>query len=195
MVIALASAAVVMFAVAYAVPETGVRARIQEGVLDVREYRTGGEVNTRVGTRLELWKAAGILIEERPWFGRQDAEVRSRMAELAEEGRLDSAILDLAHLHNDSLQVMATGGVVGLGFWLMLLVAPLVFFVRQLREAARTSRQRFALALAGLVVVTSYASFGLSEVIFWSVGGSLFYSLMIFLLIGFSLNAKDNNEI
>ena len=74
-------------------------------------------------------------------------------------------------------------------------VAPLVFFVRQLREAAHTSRQRFALALAGLVVVTSYASFGLSEVIFWSVGGSLFYSLMIFLLIGFSLNAKDNNEI
>ncbi|HEU4852533.1 MAG TPA: O-antigen ligase family protein [Telluria sp.] len=195
MVIALASAAVVMFGVAYAVPETGVRARIEEGLLDVREYRAGGEVNTRVGTRLELWKAAGILIEERPWFGRQDAEVRSRMAELVKEGKLDDAVLPLEHLHNDSLQVMATGGVFGLAIWLMVLAAPLVFFVRQLREAACTSRQRFALALAGLVVVTSYASFGLSEVIFWSAGGSLFYSLTVFLLIGFSLNAKDNHEI
>lgn len=193
LVIVLASSAVLMFAVAYAVPDTGVKARVDEGLMDVRVYRAGGEVNTRVGTRLELWKAAGMLIEERPWFGRQDAAVRARMGELVEEGRLDAAVLPLAHLHNDSLQVLATGGIVGLVSWLMLLVAPFAFFVRQLGEAAHTSRQRFALALAGLVVVTSYASFGLTEVIFWSVGGSLFYSLMVFLLMGFCLNAKEND--
>ena len=193
LVIALVSATVVVFVGAYFVPETGVRARIEEGLLDVREYRAGGEVNTRVGTRLELWKASAMLIEERPWIGRQDLEVRSRVVGLIDEGRLDEAVLPFEHLHNDAMQVMATGGVVGLAFWLGILVAPFLFFARQLRQAAHRSRQRFALALAGMIVVTSYASFGLTEVIFWSVGGSLFYSLMIFLLMGFTLNAKDND--
>lgn len=192
-VIVLVSATVLMFGVAYVVPETGVRARIEEGLLDVREYQAGGEVNTRVGTRLELWKAAGMLIEERAWFGRQDLAVRARVGELVEAGRLDEAVLPFEHLHNDSMQVMATSGVVGFAFWLGILVAPFLFFARQLRQAAHRSRQRFALALAGMIVVTSYASFGLTEVIFWSVGGSLFYSLMIFLLMGFTLNAKDND--
>lgn len=192
-VIVLVSATVAMFGVAYLVPETGVRARIEEGLLDVREYRAGGEINTRVGTRLELWKTAGIVIEERPWFGRQDQEVHQRVLELVDEGRLDEAVLPFEHLHNDAMQVMATTGVVGFAFWLGILVTPLLFFARQLRQATHRSRQRFALALAGMILVTSYASFGLTEVIFWSVGGSLFYSLMIFLLMGFILNAKDND--
>lgn len=195
LVIVLASTAVLMLVGAYLVPETGVRARVEEGLLDVREYRAGGEVDTRVGTRLELWKAAGILIGERPAFGRQDAVVRARMTELVEEGRLDDAIFPIEHLHNDALQVMATAGIAGLAVWLTILLAPFIFFARELRAALHTSRQRFALALAGLVVVTSYASFGLTEVIFWSVGGSLFYSLMVFLLMGFCLNSKDNDGI
>ena len=33
--------------------------------------------------------------------------------------------------------------------------------------------------------------FGLTEVIFWSVTGSLFYALMVFLLMGLCLNAKE----
>jgi O-antigen ligase len=49
---------------------------------------------------------------------------------------------------------------------------------------------QFAQALAGALVVFSYACFGLTEVIFWSVAGSLFYALMVFLLMGFCLNAK-----
>lgn len=195
LVIALASAAVLMLAGAYMVPETGVRARVEEGLFDVREYSAGGEVNTRVGTRLELWKAAGILIEESPWFGRPASAARRRIAELAKDGQLDQSIVTLPHLQNDAMQVLATAGIAGFAVWLTILAAPFLFFVRQLRTSLHTNRQRFALALAGLVVVTSYASFGLTEVIFWSISGSLFYSVMIFLLIGFSLNSKDNDGI
>ena len=190
-VLALAGAAAAMFIVAYFIPETGVQARIDEGLVDVRAYRAGGEVNTRVGTRLELWKAAGILVAEKPWFGQPKAAVRARIAELVQEGRLDKAVLPLAHLHNDALQTLATGGVFGLAAWLSVLVAPFMFFRRQLHDAL--GRRAAAPALAGLVVVASYASFGLTEVIFWSLGGSLFYSLMVFLLMGFCLNAKEND--
>jgi O-antigen ligase len=72
-------------------------------------------------------------------------------------------------------------------------VAPFVFFARTLAGGADGGTRRLALALGGMLVVASYFSFGLTEVIFWSMKGSMFYALMIFLLMGFCLNAKDND--
>ena len=46
-------------------------------------------------------------------------------------------------------------------------------------------------ALAGTLQVTSYLAFGLTEVIFWSVRASLFYALMVFVLMGLCLNAHS----
>jgi O-antigen ligase len=39
--------------------------------------------------------------------------------------------------------------------------------------------------------VASYLCFGLTEVIFWSMKGCLFYALTVFLLVGFCENAKE----
>jgi O-antigen ligase len=50
---------------------------------------------------------------------------------------------------------------------------------------------QFAVALGGALVVLGYIGFGLTEVIFWSMKSSVFYALMVFLLMGFCLNAKE----
>lgn len=184
----LASGAAVVLA-AWFVPATGMQGRFDEGVSDVRGWFEGGTVFTRVGTRLELWKGASMLIAERPLLGMDFAACRERLAEFAREGRLDPVVLPLPHLHNDALQELATGGVVGFALWAAVLAAPLLFFLRELRAGA--GKPQSALALAGVLVVTSYASFGLTEVIFWSMKGSLFYALMVFVLMGFCLNAKE----
>jgi O-antigen ligase len=182
-----AGAAVV--AVAWFVPATGMQARFAEGVGDIRTWVDGGNVNTRVGTRLELWKGASMLIAEHPLLGLDFSACRARLADYAREGKLDPVVLALPHLHNDGLQELATGGVVGFALWAAILAAPLLFFARQLRAGMK--RPQFAVALAGILVVTSYVSFGLTEVIFWSMKGSLFYALMVFVLMGFCLNAKE----
>ena len=130
-----------------------------------------------------------MLIAEHPLLGMDFQGWRARLAEYAHEGRLDPVVLSLPHLHNDGLQELATGGVVGFALWLAMMAAPLLFFAGQLRSAP--GGPQAAVALAGVLVVTSYVSFGLTEVIFWSVKGSLFYALMVFLLMGFCLNAKE----
>jgi O-antigen ligase len=186
--ILLAAGAAVVVA-AWFVPASGVQARFDEGVGDIRTWVDGGNVNTRVGTRLELWKGASMLIAEHPLLGLDFSACRARLADYAREGKLDPVVLTLPHLHNDGLQELATGGVVGFALWASILVAPLLFFARQLR--AGLGRPQFAVALAGILVVTSYVSFGLTEVIFWSMKGSLFYALMVFVLMGFCLNAKE----
>lgn len=193
-VLILASAVAALAILAYAIPDTGMQARVGQGVVDVRAYRSGENVDTSIGARLELWKTAAILIDEKPWFGRERAAFRERVGTLVAEGTIDPAVLQYDHVHNDVLQKLVIYGVFGLAAWLLVLVVPFAFFRRQLRASAGT-RQRgaAAAALAGMVVVASYASFGLTEVIFWSLGGSLFYSVMVFLLMGFCLNAKEND--
>jgi O-antigen ligase len=186
---ALLAAGAVMLAAAWFTPALGMQQRFADGVDEARTWMDGGNVFTNVGTRLELWKGALMLIRERPLLGRDFVADRARLAEFAREGHLDPVVLPLPHLHNDGLQELATGGVVGFALWAAMLVAPLVFFARRLGLDARAPQ--FAVALAGLLVVLSYFSFGLTEVIFWSVKGSVFYALMVFLLMGFCLNAKD----
>ena len=45
--------------------------------------------------------------------------------------------------------------------------------------------------VAGLLLVLSFFSFGLTEVIFWSTRAAMFYALMLFVLVGLCLNARE----
>ncbi|WP_036169882.1 O-antigen ligase [Massilia sp. 9096] len=182
-------AGVGLLAATWFVPALGVQARFIQGMDEARTWYTGGPVFTNVGTRLELWKGALMLISEHPLFGMDFAACWARLHQYAQQGHLDPMVLTLPHLHNDGLQQLATGGIVGFLIWGAILFTPLVFFVRQLKAGARSPQ--FTVALAGALVVLGYAGFGLTEVIFWSVTGSLFYALMVFMLMGFCLNAKE----
>lgn len=181
-----------MLGAAWFVPALGVQQRFVQGIDDARIWYEGGNVWTNVGTRLELWKGAVMLIGEHPLFGMDFAACRARLAEYAQHGLLDPMVLTLPHLHNDVLQELATGGVVGFVTWTAIMAAPGLFFLRQLGGGMRAPQ--FAAALAGALVVSGYVCFGLTEVIFWSVTGSLFYALMVFMLMGFCLNAKEKIE-
>jgi len=185
----LLAAGVGLLVAAWLVPALGVQGRFMQGIVDARSWYAGGNVWTNVGTRLELWKGAAMLIGEHPLFGLDFAACRLRLAEYAQHGLLDPMVLTLPHLHNDVLQEMATGGVLGFLTWVAIMATPGLFFLRQLSGGIRAPQ--FAAALAGTLVVSGYVCFGLTEVIFWSVGGSLFYALMVFVLMGLCLNAKE----
>jgi O-antigen ligase len=171
-----------------------VRARALEGVNDIRSYLAGGSTYTNLGVRFEMWRGAAMLVAERPWLGSAQGQAMAQLAAQADAGRFEPAVKQAGHFHNDALQALVTGGVIGLLAWLATLLAPLVFFVRLLRAHVRAGAVNpglLAPALAGTLVVVSYAGFGLTEVIFWSMRASLLYALLVFLLMGLCLNAKE----
>jgi len=135
------------------------------------------------------------MIAQRPLLGADKVVAKADMERYVREGKLDDVVLPMPHFHNDAVQALVTGGVVGFAAWLAILLAPLMFFAGVLRRRDGEGKHQFALALGGILVVVSFFSFGLTEVIFWSVKGSLFYALMIFLLMGLCLNAKENVKI
>jgi O-antigen ligase len=194
----LALLACVLAAASWAIPRTGVRERVAIGVSDARLYLAGNPAPTSLSVRLELWKAGAMLVRERPWMGRDTRAYKRRMREWIAQGKLSPAVFappEPPHLHNDVLQVLVTRGLTGLLAWGGILVAPACFFLGQLRvrraHASPRHGARRAAALAGAMVVLAYAGFGLTEVIFWSMKASLFYALMVFLLMGYCLNGQE----
>lgn len=187
-----------LFASTFFIPAFGVQERVGQGVHDVQTWLDGGSALSNVGIRLELWKGARYIIADNPVFGLDPLTVRAELRKLAEQGTIQDVVLPFEHLHNDLLQAQASGGVFGLLAYLGILAAPFAFFARAVGRSAgpggKRASQQFAPALAGMLVVLSYFSFGLTEVIFWSLKGSMFYVLMVALLMGFCLNAKTEME-
>jgi O-antigen ligase len=195
----LALLACALAATAYMAPRTGVRERVAIGISDARLYLAGNPAPTSLSIRLELWKAGAMLVRERPMTGRDTAVYKGRMREWIAQGKLSPAVFappEPPHLHNDVLQVLVTRGLTGLLAWGGMLAAPACFFFGQLRLGQgqlhqQHFRQGRAAALAGAMVVLAYAGFGLTEVIFWSMKASLFYALMVFLLMGYCLSGQE----
>ena len=176
---------------AYFVPQTGVRARVAVGVTDIQAYAGGGSADTSLGIRLDLWKAATLLIREHPLLGAGIVSHREEVRREVAAGNVNPVILVYPHMHNDSLQVLSTGGLLGWLIWLSTLAAPLLFFLGVLKRHATAANAEVALALAGALLVFSYFSFGLTEVIFWSMRASLFYALLVFIFMGLCLNQTN----
>lgn len=176
---------------AYFVPQTGMSERLDQGVSDVETYFTGGSAFTNVGVRLELWKGAVLLAARHPWMPSSQEQVKAELGELVAAGTLQPFVLEAEHFHNDILQALVFGGVPGLLCWFGTLLLPFLFFLRMLHSHESAPHGLVATALAGLLLVLSYFSFGLTEVIFWSVRGAMFYALMLFMLMGLCLNARE----
>ncbi len=188
---ALLLASFALFVASWFVPALGMQGRVAQGVFDVRTWIDGGSAFSNVGIRLELWKSAFMLVAEHPWFGLDPADYTLELADWAVAGKIDRVVLTMPHMHNDALQAVVTGGIPGLVAWFGIIAAPFAFFARAMRGAAASGARTFAPALAGMLLVICYFSFGLTEVIFWSVSSSLFYALMVFLLMGFCLIEKE----
>lgn len=179
---------------AYAAPRTGVQARIAVGISDVRMFMAGSPVPTSIGVRLALWQAGLRLAGEHPWRGLDTPAYKRRMRAWVAAGELSAAVFappEPPHMHNDAMQALVARGIPGLLAWAGILLAPFLFFRARLARARAHGPHRAA-ALAGMLVVLAYAAFGLTEVIFWSMKGNLFYVLTVFLLMGWCLADEED---
>jgi O-antigen ligase len=189
----LLGAGLALAAALYFVPSTEMQARTQKGVDEVLAWYNGGEKFTSVGIRLELWKGAGMVIAEHPLVGVDPSTAKTLTEAWVKEGRLSNVIVGALHLHNDALQALASGGVFGLLALMGILGAPFAFFVRHARLANERGHTPNVAALAGMLVVIGYIGFGLTEMMFWSSKACYFYALMVFILMGLSLNQKEES--
>ncbi|MCD1648060.1 O-antigen ligase family protein [Marinobacter adhaerens] len=181
-------AGLVLVAVAYFVPQTGVQDRVMQVYYDVKLH-SEGKVNTPVGTRLEMWKAAAVMIAERPFTGWGQPGYEARMEVFADNGVIDRDILQYNHAHNEFLDITAKRGIGGLLSLLSLYFIPVIVFWRTIKGEGLKRR---SFAAAGAMVCLSYVGFSLSQSFMSHNSGVMVFAFM--LVICASLLFADARE-
>jgi len=157
--------------------------RVQVALNSFERYQQGDAVSS-LGSRLDMFKAAVILIEEKPIWGyglggylEGGKEVRKMYP------NIDWHVGTWSNPHNEVLLVMVEKGVIGLISLLLLFVAPGYLFFRVFRGAniSSSGQQVKFYAMSGFSLLVVYAVVGQSVALFQHDVFNHFYCLMVLL--------------
>jgi O-antigen ligase len=163
--------------------------RLDAGVDDITGYVAGeaaapgatpvDPAGTTIGARFEAWRAAADAVADHPVLGIGWGNLQSHFErQVVTEGR-HHRIAEFTHAHQQVLGAWASSGIVGAAAFVAVVAVP----GRHFRRAARSADdERRAIGAAGLVVVASFAVFGLTEAIFENLVPVVFYAVTIGLL-------------
>ena len=181
---AIAVVAVVLLASTFA--SSVVRERFEAIRTDITGL-SAGQPDSSTGIRLELWKAAGKLIEAKPLLGLGAHGYRDAMPAMAATGVLTPMAADYGkgEVHNQILAYAVDYGIVfGLLSILGVYAGPAYFFIRSAK--IRHSPTEHRAALMGLMTAVAFAIFGLTVETFNLKVTVAFYSTMVALFAAFA---------
>ena len=151
---------------AYQSPQSVIKINISHAIKFTAEYYdsdiTDGSRETSIGMRLEAWQAAWQIFLDNPVLGVGWGNYQKNAQFLVNSGLRNKTAARFSHPHNQYLSSMVSGGLVGLIATLSLFVVPIVIFIRVIKDPDIVDG-RSSLALAGLILVISFAVCNLTE--------------------------------
>lgn len=130
--------------------------RYAAGVTDIVQFKNDENHNTSLGTRLALWHIAYDVWRENPVLGTGLGDFDNDMIRYQEMGMYPDVIVN-SSTHNIYMQALVGAGVIGfVALLFALIIMPVIIFVRRSFSARNYS-------LMGMILIISYAVFGLSE--------------------------------
>ncbi len=160
-----------------------VQSRVQHFSSNIDSYYKGN-AQSSIGARLDMFKAAGILIKQNPVFGHGLSSYSPKATGIRKATPGMSLEVGMwANPHNEILQVMVEKGVIGLITLLLLFAAPGYLFLQALRKAddSGAGQQVKYYALCGLSLLIVYAVVGQSVALFEHDVFNHFFALMVLL--------------
>lgn len=180
------SGVLVLLTLVVALPQTSVRARIQE-VHDELVLYSQGQEGWSVAPRIDMWTLGIAMIPERPWLGWGQAGYEAERDRRIALG-LTRLKMRTPHLHNEMLDTVMRHGVIGGLLLLLLYVVPIRLFRQGFHEEDVRVR---ALAIGGVITVVMYIDFGLSQVFFERNSGRMVYMTWVPILWALYWNARQ----
>ena len=113
--------------------------------------------------RLEMWRAATLLFRQAPWLGVGSGAYQARNRDLVDAGAVAPLIAQFDHPHSEFFDALAERGLFGLLTLIVLLGVPGWLYLRAVRSS---DTLRAMAGMGGLLVVTGFAIFGLTETMF-----------------------------
>jgi len=163
-----------------------VKDRVELAASEVRLYLQSDDPRdhartTSIGKRLEMWRTAWRLFIRQPLLGTGPNGYKMAGREQARSGRASPWIEQYDDPHNEYLGALAMRGLPGLASVVLLLSVPGLLCWHRVRGP---DDENTPLALAGLLVVTSFAIFGLTSNPLEQESEALFYAFTLALILG-----------
>lgn len=164
--------------------------RIKQTVTSMKTFVRNPAVSTSVGERLNLWRNSVLIWENHPIIGTGIGDFKRDNQQLIAEGRsINTSIGVYGHAHNIYFDSLATMGLIGLVTVIVaIVVLPFRFFLCHWRRAKEEWLRFYA--LAGMLTVAGFATFGLTE--HW-LGRNPFVNPYIFYVLTFAISLSVRN--
>jgi O-antigen ligase len=143
---------------------------------------------TSVGTRLAMWGTAWDIFTDHWLAGVGAGAYRAAAARRVDDGDDAPVTAMYDHPHNQYLNALASRGVIGLVELLLLLGVPGWLFARRFTSPCAPARRS---AYAGMVTISGFAIFGLTETIFNHSLTIDYYVLFVGLFAALMYRAED----
>ncbi|OIR19169.1 O-antigen ligase [mine drainage metagenome] len=154
---------------------------------------SSGDIDTSIGVRLQLWKAAVHLIAESPFFGVGADGFGQAMDALSASGFITpvAAGMGKAEVHNEILAQTVRFGFLGFISIMAIYFVPFLLF---LRAAKSGTHQQNGAAMMGMCVTLGFLVFGLTVETFDLKMTAAFYSLTVAVLLAMAIHKPGMNE-
>ena len=154
---------------------------------------SSGNVDTSIGVRLQLWKAAFHLIAENPFLGVGADGFGQAMDALSASGFITpvAAGLGKGEVHNEILAQTVRFGIYGLCSILAIYFVPFFLF---LRAAKSDTHQQNGAAMMGMCVTLGFFVFGLTVETFDLKMTAAFYGLTVAVLLAVAIHKPELSE-
>ncbi len=163
--------------------------RLGKGIAEFVAYYSLNDNQTSVGLRLDMWREAINQFASDPIHGIGLRQFQTRNARALETGRIElQPIQKFDHAHNQYLDTLASGGLVGLLALAFVFGGPLLFFYKAWRDDPTE------LAFAGIWVILAFLIFGLTEVTLFHKRTLYVYGSLIAIIGGMLIAANTNKR-
>ncbi|MBS4641202.1 O-antigen ligase family protein [Aeromonas media] len=168
-----------------AIPQTGVAERIQVARSDIVQFVDGGNKNTSIGIRFQLWYSALDAFQKKPLFGWGNNGLQQAHAAQLAAGEISDFLYDFNfHAHNQFFDEMAKRGVIGLLALLSMYLYPLYLFYKH-----RGDDSLFPIMLA--VTSLTLVDYSLSQAFISHNSGITFVSFLLLVKITMLNNSAE----
>jgi len=166
---------------AYFIPAVGVQKTVDRTVTNLTHYfqsdMTSAARATSVGTRLEMWQASWHIYQDNLLLGVGWGHYKENAQALVDAGLRHRSAAAFGHPHNQFFSAMVNGGTLAFVAILLLFLIPAKLLMDVIRRQKNADQQR--LALAGLLLIVAYMSFGFSEAILERVRPVSFFAFYL----------------
>jgi len=140
-----------------------VSSRTNDAIATFMQFFSGGDPNTSVGQRLQMWQAATKIWATNPLLGSGLGDYSIDLASLMKTGA-SSMTAHFGEAHSLYFEFLSTTGLLGLAMIVLgLFVMPAYIFARSGVFSEKHQSPTFSARLHGLILIVVFFSFGLTQ--------------------------------